>query len=614
MTAIFYGSNEAAEVLLGRGARTDVRGEDGASARSIAVWRGNTALLAKLPQEPPRPPNAADLIAAVIDWDHAAVAAYLAAGVDPKSADARGTPVLALAAASGDSESIKALLGAGVPADIVGPDDVTALMLAVQQKHTEAVNLLLEAGADPTKHGAKIPSAIAVAEAMGADQIATLLRAHAKGKLDDEGSIAALAEAARNDDVKRAAQLLADGVSPDGGLVHGKRVVPLIVASFAGAQHAVAALLDKGASVNQADDNGTTPVMAAIAGKSKALADLLASHQADLSATNKAGLSASDLARAVGWDTLGEVSLFKESDFLAAVKAGDLKNARKFIGERDDKSLRDGLWALIADDRGWRPLQYAAQSGNAELVAWLLRLASADQNDNGTPSALMIAAANGKLDAVNVLLSSGADPLRADGAGRTAGDMAAGKNFAAVAKVLRAAEKSMALKLTSGLAQFGYLPRQQDKWDAEARKAAIKMFNEFNMTYSGNTPSGSDTLELINKWLPKTTRVCNQLGQKAYVAYIFNPDASDYPKVNAWFSIERGACHWAKAGDDLSLMIYAETGQTTWGAKQFICLPDPNRRIDGEIMEVGPDCPKGTKKAGFWRYDPGSSQNPIILK
>lgn len=74
---------------------------------------------------------------------------------------------------------------------------------------------------------------------------------------------------------------------------------------------------------------------------------------------------------------------------------------------------------------GWTPLHYAAAGGDADIVRLLARhRAELDARTPAMLTALMVAAREGKEDAVAALLDSGADPALKSGEGLTAADMA----------------------------------------------------------------------------------------------------------------------------------------------------------------------------------------------
>ena len=161
----------------------------------------------------------------------------LSAGADPKAfREPLGYNALHLAANSGATDAAELLLNAGMKVDSRSRGGVTALNIAAYMNHYELCKLLLRHGADPQ---AKSPS--------GETPLAAALR--------------------RPADDKRIVQLLTES---------GGRAQSLHVAALAGDVDQIKAILAKGASVNQRDPQGKTPLyIAAEQGKAGAVALLL---------------------------------------------------------------------------------------------------------------------------------------------------------------------------------------------------------------------------------------------------------------------------------------------------------------------------------------------------
>lgn len=72
---------------------------------------------------------------------------------------------------------------------------------------------------------------------------------------------------------------------------------------------------------------------------------------------------------------------------------------------------------------GWTPLHYAATSGNLDLLRYLLdRNAYIDAQSPNRSTPLMMAARQDRIDAVHLLVEAGADPTPRNDAGRNAAD------------------------------------------------------------------------------------------------------------------------------------------------------------------------------------------------
>src|SRR5476651_1792734 len=117
MAAIFFGNREIVDFLLEHGGKAGIVGGEGATAHSIALWRGSTDLAAKLPTVT-RKPTEADLVATVAIGNHAAIDQLLLSGIRPTAANADGTPALLVAAAVGDVGAVGRLPHAGAAPDL----------------------------------------------------------------------------------------------------------------------------------------------------------------------------------------------------------------------------------------------------------------------------------------------------------------------------------------------------------------------------------------------------------------------------------------------------------------------------------------------------------------
>jgi len=138
-----------------------------------------------------------------------AVAALIAAGVDPDAPDGRP---LAAAAAAGQTETLQLLLDAGAQPDLAGVDRQTPLVAAVMHRQTETVKLLLAAGADPSA-GEQYDTA-PILFATDVEIARLLLDAGADVDARDGGRATALIGAATIGDVALVDVLLQHGADP----------------------------------------------------------------------------------------------------------------------------------------------------------------------------------------------------------------------------------------------------------------------------------------------------------------------------------------------------------------------------------------------------------------
>jgi ankyrin repeat protein/uncharacterized membrane protein len=615
MTSAFFGNHDIAEYLLTQGAKADYRSEDGATARSIAEWRGDQQLVTQLPLMPPALSNTpSDLVRAVSSGNHLEITRLLTAGVKPEASDASGTPALLIATAAGDTFALNSLIKAGAPADLAGANGITALMVATQQRRINIVKVLLAAGADPLHQtGNKGPSSLTIAEALGYDDISSLLRNSITRVAGPVQGLSLLSSAVAADDTSQVGRLLKVGAKPVGGVIEGRRIVPISIAAFKGFDDLLSPLLAAGADVNEPDDKGSTPLMAAIAGSHPKTAELLIQSGARLDVVDKAGISPVAMARAAGWRNLGVRDLYTTDDFDAALKKGDLNTLRTLLngGGHDN-------WVSGRDERGWPSLTRAAEAGTLEIVLLLLSHGAAVEiSDNSIPSPLMVAAAMGKKDIVKVLLKQGADPLREDGAHHTAADMAKQRNQRETAAIIQASARIAARRINSGLAALGLLNSAGDGWTDKSRNALTTFYDQFPSGHQYDAPLTFGAPAAIEEALNRTVRVCNSTPKKVWIAWVRDPhDYADTQNVDGWNAIDPSGCqwivHWNVNQTMKPIWITAESiGTIKWSGDEKLCVL--RTAMNGMSVSRGPGCSNGTHEAGFWHVVPGSP-NPIVLR
>lgn len=155
----------------------------------------------------------------------------------------------------------------------------------------------------------------------------------------------------------------------------------------------IEALLRRGFDPNSVNPQGDYALMMALRLSSLQVAQVLVKHPA----------------------TQVEVRTAKDESplMLAAIK-GQLDLCRRLIARHAD-----------VNKPGWAPLHYAATSGNPGVIQLLLdHYAYIDAASPNGSTPLMMAAMYGSIDAVELLLSAGADPTLKNSLGLTALDFA----------------------------------------------------------------------------------------------------------------------------------------------------------------------------------------------
>ena len=152
-------------------------------------------------------------------------------------------------------------------------------------------------------------------------------------------------------------------------------------------------LLNRGFDPNSVDSKGQPALLLALRRPAKAVAQLLIAHP----------------------DTRVEVRSDKdESPLMLAALKGQMELCAQLVARDAD-----------VNKPGWAPLHYAATSGDAKIVQFLLEhyaYIDAESPNGSTP--LMMAAMYGSSEAVKVLLDAGADTSIKNALGLTALDFA----------------------------------------------------------------------------------------------------------------------------------------------------------------------------------------------
>jgi ankyrin repeat protein len=255
------------------------------------------------------------------------------------------TPLM-YAARQGAMEAVTALADVGADVNLTDPDGTTALVLAIINAHYDVAQVLLERGADPNlEDGAGMGALYAAIDTsgtewlhnrpiarpsgtlQGADIVKALLahgananarlkkpilqKHHTPGDTNLGEGATPLMRAARASDVAVSRLLLENGADPAPPLKNHTTAFLIAAGLFrdnnlarapwteADAVKVLRLLLDRGAEVNGANDDGQTALHAAVARGENVdvLIQFLADEGADLFAINKRGQTALDVAR-----------------------------------------------------------------------------------------------------------------------------------------------------------------------------------------------------------------------------------------------------------------------------------------------------------------------------
>ncbi len=350
----------------------------------------------------------ASLVAAARAADEEGVRRLLWQGADPNAED-RVTPLMGVAASARRGAErlavMRLLLAAGAQVNARNAEGRTALSFAAGFLDPDAMRLLLEHGADPnlTDHRGTSPLLHALLPYRG--------------------------EATRLEVVNL---LLGKGADVN-ARAPGDHRTALHQALRPGHASVVQALLQHGADPNARDDAGSTPLMYAVQ-RSYLTADtadivrLLAKAGADLNAQDATGRTAVVLAAASGnreaLPLLRVLGARDADEHIAktgldvAPALGQAIRGRRLAAAR--LLVAAGVGVNETDDRGWTPLVYAADAGEAQMVEALLAAgARVDTKADDGSTALMRAVRKRDIAIARRLLGAGAAVNATNKAGDT---------------------------------------------------------------------------------------------------------------------------------------------------------------------------------------------------
>lgn len=325
------------------------------------------------------------LAIAIENRDVAMVRLLLDHGADPKTPDVAGETPLMLAARSGSPEIVKAVLDKGVEVDYREPNfQQTALMMGVRSGSPEVVALLLDAGAD----------------------------VNAQSLQGDEPRWRLPAEVAASKGV---------GVNWGGFPAHGMRgpiggaKTPLLYATRQGDLATTKLLVEAGADIEQADANGTTPLLNAIINATVASKPNLRTEHME-----------------VAWYLMDQGADINVSDWYGQTPlyaAIDLRNVEVPGPVTDNGIDREAAMDLVREllKRGANPNIQIQQV--LPVRRWITRLGNLSWVNFTGQTPFIRAALSGDITTMKLLVEHGADPNITTFNGSTALMAAAGVNW-----------------------------------------------------------------------------------------------------------------------------------------------------------------------------------------
>ncbi len=249
------GDGNAVRALLDESIEVNAAMPDGTTALHWAALHDDIEMATRLLESGARPDTANEygvspLYLACTNRSTAMVQALLQAGVNVNTGLLSGESVLMNCARTGAEAALGLLLEAGADVNHAEAESgQTALMWAAAAGHADIVKLLLKAGADfriRTRPGiVTIPGTCRVCD----------------WKVSS-GDFTALLFAARSGDIETAKILLDAGADPnESTALHGNS---LVIASAGGHEDLALYLIERGADINSADENGITSLHHAV--------------------------------------------------------------------------------------------------------------------------------------------------------------------------------------------------------------------------------------------------------------------------------------------------------------------------------------------------------------
>lgn len=318
--------------------------------------------------------------------------------------DDKGRTPLMHAVAKPNIQAITALLRAGADTTHIDIDSCCALDMAVANDDTKVLDVLLGEDYGSGKLHGHMPFLIRSAAKAGKVNTVRMLLAK-RADLPDASGSHALAAMAQGDEVIAVRTLLAAGADPHHKAWDGHTA--FILAAANGHERIVKALFDHCPAPysklgwikhlqNEIDNQGRTALMLAVLNRQHKMTDLLLEQHADPHKTDHLGRNA----------------------ILWAAAKGNECIAISLIGHRARHTAIDKLGNTV--------YLAAAEHGNAEIIKLFCRpiytntivTLNSPNKEGDTP--LIMAARNGHLDVVMLLLERGANLLRCNNAGRSA--------------------------------------------------------------------------------------------------------------------------------------------------------------------------------------------------
>lgn len=209
-----------------------------------------------------------------------------------------------------------------------------------------------------------------------------------------------LCEAANSGNIAEVRKLIANGKDINTDTVNRYGRSPLVLATRKGHIEVVKVLLDAGANINTAGDRGNTALIYAALYNEVEIAKLLLSNNPDVHVVNKPGKTALEYATQKGHTEIAAMIRVYGYPLHVAAQSGSVSEVKKLLANGADPNA--------LDDHRTPPLVLAAQSGDILIIKELLK-AGANIRGFDKHGRTAVYYTNGRISALNVLVSAGAD-------------------------------------------------------------------------------------------------------------------------------------------------------------------------------------------------------------
>lgn len=293
----------------------------------------------------------------------------------------------------------------------------TPLLVASQRDHLDCAKLLLGNGAAPdTANHEKETPLYKACERNNPAMVALLLNHGAAVNIHCNQGWTALQEAVARDSVEICEMLLKAGAKINATNMYG--ISPLFTAAQTNGMDTLRFLIQHGADINTQAADGNTALMEATKNRHEEVVELLLSQKADANRTGRKGLLPLHIAAQTGNERITQMLLPWTSKarvrrcgisplHLAAERNRDDVLEMLLEAGYDPNAMLSEERSSLYEDRRRTSLYFSVANVNLDAVRLLLTHGAATDLDTLPP--LMVAARQGAMKTVTLLLEHGAD-------------------------------------------------------------------------------------------------------------------------------------------------------------------------------------------------------------